>query len=62
MHDHGNCERCNWIDDVNAVLLKALYVAQEAMRAPLDDWKGVLERKALDAARAAIAQANGEGT
>ena len=28
--------------------LSALYKAQGAMRAPLDDWKGVLERNALD--------------
>ncbi len=31
----------------------ALRLAQYAMRAPLDDWKGEVERKALDAARAA---------
>ena len=35
---------------------KALELAVQAMRAPLDDWKGELERKALDAARAALAQ------
>jgi hypothetical protein len=41
-------------------LLAALRLAQEAMRAPLDDWKGEIERKALDAARAAIAKAEGK--
>ena len=37
-----------------ARLRDALLLAQHAMRAPLDDWKGVLERKALDAAREAL--------
>ena len=32
----------------------ALTLAVQAMRAPLDDWKGELERKALDAAHAAL--------
>jgi hypothetical protein len=32
----------------------ALQLAVWAMRAPLDDWKGECERKALDAARAAL--------
>jgi hypothetical protein len=36
-------------------LRHALRLAQDAMRAPLDDWKGELERKALDAARRALA-------
>jgi hypothetical protein len=35
----------------------ALKLAIEAMRAPLDDWKGVVERKALDASNAALAKA-----
>lgn len=35
---------------------EALELAVQAMRAPLDDWKGELERKALDAARKALAQ------
>lgn len=33
----------------------ALHLAYDAMRAPIDDWKGVLERKAMDAYHAAIA-------
>lgn len=41
-------------------LYEALLLAVDAMRAPLDDWKGVVERKALDAARAALAAATGE--
>ena len=32
----------------------ALRLAVHAMRAPLDDWKGECERKALDAANAAL--------
>lgn len=32
----------------------ALTLAVQAMRAPLDEWKGELERKALDAANAAL--------
>jgi hypothetical protein len=28
---------------------KALKLSYDAMRAPLDEWKGVVERKALDA-------------
>jgi hypothetical protein len=35
-------------------LRQALELAVVAMRAPLDDWKGELERKALDAARAVL--------
>lgn len=35
-------------------LRAALKLAMWAMRAPLDDWKGECERKALDAARAAL--------
>jgi len=41
--------------DPAAALEDALRLAVDAMRAPLDDWKGVVERKALDAARAALA-------
>ena len=37
-------------------LAAALRLAQYAMRAPLDAWKGEVERKALDAARAALAR------
>jgi len=36
-------------------LRHALRLAQDAMRAPIDDWKGELERKALDACRRALA-------
>ena len=35
-------------------LRKALELSVQAMRAPFDGWKGELERKALDAARAAL--------
>jgi len=35
-------------------LRAALQLAMWAMRAPLDDWKGECERKALDAAHAAL--------
>ena len=35
-------------------LRDALALAVHAMRAPLDDWKGELERKALDAAALAL--------
>jgi len=35
-------------------LREALTLAVHAMRAPLDDWKGEVERKALDAAAAAL--------
>lgn len=38
-------------------LRAALLLAREAMRAPFDDWKGELERKALDAANIALAAA-----
>lgn len=34
----------------------ALHLAYDAMRAPIDDWKGVLERKAMDAYHAALAK------
>ena len=40
-----------------AELEGALRLAQYAMRAPLDAWKGEVERKALDAARAAFLKA-----
>lgn len=36
----------------------ALLLAVHAMRAPLDDWKGELERKALDAARSLLEKTN----
>ena len=35
-------------------LVAAIRLAQNAMRAPLDDWKGVLEAKALGACREAL--------
>lgn len=35
-------------------LRNALTLAVQAMRAPLDDWKGECERKALDAANVAL--------
>lgn len=44
----------------NAALREALEGAMLAMRAPFDDWKGVLERNALDKGRAALAQGKGE--
>lgn len=37
-------------------LRKALNTAMWAMRQPLDEWKGECERKALDEARAALAE------
>ncbi len=37
-------------------LVAALVLAVRAMRAPLDDWKGELERLALNAASAALAK------
>lgn len=40
-----------------ATMRDALTLAVQAMRAPLDDWKGELERKALDAARAVLGAA-----
>lgn len=36
------------------VAREALRLAVNAMRAPLDEWKGEVERKALDAAHAAL--------
>lgn len=41
-----------WRD--NEALRAALTLAVQAMRAPLDEWKGECERKALDAANAAL--------
>lgn len=35
--------------------VKALDVCYDALRAPIDDWKGVLERKAMDARHEALA-------
>jgi len=43
--------------DVHDELLSALRLAVDAMRAPLDDWKGEVERVALDRASAVIAKA-----
>ena len=42
-----------------AQLVEALRTAQWAMRAPLDEWKGECERKALDIARTAIEASKG---
>ena len=41
-------------------LRKALLLAVDAMRAPLDDWKGVVERRALDVARTVVGAALAE--
>lgn len=43
--------------DTERLMVDALTLAVQAMRAPLDDWKGELERKALDAARAVLGAA-----
>lgn len=43
--------------DKERLTIAALKLAVQAMRAPLDDWKGELERKALDAARAVLGAA-----
>lgn len=43
--------------DKERLMVDALTLAVQAMRAPLDDWKGELERKALDAARAVLGDA-----
>lgn len=40
-------------------LMEALRLAVHAMRAPIDGWKGEVERLALDKANAAIAKATG---
>jgi len=61
-------QKCAEYDDMKSLLLgnarnlnlererlhAALQLAVWAMRAPLDDWKGECERKALDAAHAAL--------
>lgn len=39
----------------DAAVAEALELSVLAMRAPLDDWKGEVERKALDVANAALA-------
>jgi hypothetical protein len=43
-------------------LLEALKLAVQAMRAPMDEWKGEVERRALDTANAAIAKATGSAS
>ena len=62
-HD-GECEwtyrkqHCHsyrrWLEGRLGEMEKALPIVYDALRAPLDDWKGVLERKALDALRALL--------
>jgi hypothetical protein len=47
-------------EEAGPELLEALKLAVAAMRAPIDEWKGEVERKALDAARAAIAKATAQ--
>ena len=42
------------LEKSHSQLLEALRAAQFAMRAPLDGWKGEVERVALDKARDAI--------
>lgn len=42
---------CNEAADEIDRLRTALNIAVLAMRAPIDDWKGEVERKALDVAR-----------
>ncbi len=51
-----NSARDAWRERVKRceALEEALTLAVQAMRAPLDDWKGECERKALDAANAAL--------
>ena len=62
-----NSARDAWRDRVKRceALEAALTLAVHAMRAPLDDWKGECERRALDAANAALgpnARLSGAGT
>ncbi len=45
----------------NEVMRAALLLSVQAMRAPLDGWKGEVERKALDAANVALALPDIEG-
>jgi hypothetical protein len=56
-----NCPACNPSTEKKAALVRriqdlerALHLAIVAMRAPLDGWKGDFERKAIDAANAAL--------
>ena len=51
-----NSARDAWRERIKRceALEAALTLAVQAMRAPLDDWKGELERKALDAAALAL--------
>ena len=43
--------------DKERLMVDALTLSVQAMRAPLDGWKGELERKALDAAHAVLGAA-----
>jgi len=56
--DGDRCGECaaeiHRLEAVNKRLLEALHLSVHAMRAPIDDWKGVVERSALDAANTAL--------
>jgi hypothetical protein len=58
---NGECAvMINRLEAENAALREALRISVEAMRAPIDDWKGVVERHALDVAKSALTpNANG---
>ena len=59
MAEHELSARRSENDALRAKLAEstvALHLAYDAMRAPIDDWKGVLERKAMDAYHAALAK------
>ena len=51
----GNFDTITRLEDERDRLAAALREAVEAMKAPLDGWKGDVERRALDIARAALA-------
>ena len=51
--DESGNQYCR-LEKEEQALRKALELSVQAMRAPFDGWKGELERKALDAARAAL--------
>jgi hypothetical protein len=52
---HGECAvMIHHLEAENAALREALRLSVEAMRAPIDEWKGVVERRALDAAKSAL--------
>lgn len=48
-----------WCDDRIAALEAALRVAYAAVTAPLDGWRGELDRKACDAIRSVLARGSG---